>query len=51
MEILFFLVPISLLFSLCALAAFAWSVYDDQYQDLDRPAEQLIFDDIHEDIN
>lgn len=50
MEILYLLIPISILFSLCALGAFVWSVRNGQFQDLDRPAEQLIFEERYENL-
>ncbi len=45
MEILFVLIPISLVLVLVALWAFVWSVRNDQFEDLDREAWRILFDD------
>ena len=45
MEILFVLIPISLVLVLLALWAFVWSVRNDQFEDLDREAWRILFDD------
>ena len=45
MEILFILVPVSLVIVLMALLAFVWSVFSRQYDDLDKEAERILFDD------
>jgi len=39
-----FLVPISLLMGLLALAAFFWTLRSDQYDDLDGAAERVLVD-------
>lgn len=45
MEILFVLVPVSVVIMLIALAAFIWSVYSDQYDDLEMEAERILLED------
>ncbi len=45
MEILFVLVPVSLVIVMIALLAFVWSVNSKQYDDLDKEAERILFDD------
>ena len=44
MEILFILVPVSLVIVMISLAAFVWSVNNKQYDDLDKEAERILFD-------
>ncbi|MBL6691131.1 MAG: cbb3-type cytochrome oxidase assembly protein CcoS [Pseudomonadales bacterium] len=44
MEILFVLVPVSLVIVMIALWAFVWSVNSRQYEDLDKEAERILFD-------
>lgn len=44
MEILFVLVPVSLVIVMISLAAFVWSVHNRQYDDLDKEAERILFD-------
>ncbi len=50
MEILFYLVPISVVLVLIALAAFVWSVRNGQYDDLDKEAQRILFEEhpVHE---
>jgi cbb3-type cytochrome oxidase maturation protein len=45
MEILFILVPVSLVIVMISLAAFVWSVRNHQYDDLDKEAERILFED------
>jgi cbb3-type cytochrome oxidase maturation protein len=45
MEVVFVLVPISLLIVVIALWAFVWSVRGDQYDDLDKEAYRILFED------
>ena len=42
MEILFVLVPVSLVIVAIALIAFIWSVYDGQYEDLEKEAVRIL---------
>ncbi|EPJ49632.1 MAG: hypothetical protein OFPI_23860 [Osedax symbiont Rs2] len=45
MEILPFLLGISVLFFFAAIAFFFWSVNNGQYDDLESPAHKILFDD------
>ena len=45
MEILFVLIPVSLIIVMVSLAAFVWSVHNRQYEDLDKEAYRILFDD------
>ena len=45
MESLFLLVPMSLLLMAIALSIFVWSVNNRQYDDLDKEAHSILFDD------
>jgi len=54
MEIVFVLVPVSLLIVVVALWAFVWSVRNDQYDDLDKEAYRILFDEdgeIHDSLS
>jgi len=44
MEVLFILVPVSLVIVMVSLIAFVWSVNNNQYDDLDKEAERILFD-------
>lgn len=45
MEVVFVLIPISLVIIGVALWAFVWSVRNDQFEDLDKEAFSILFDD------
>ncbi|MGI9295434.1 MAG: cbb3-type cytochrome oxidase assembly protein CcoS [Pseudomonadales bacterium] len=45
MDSLFILIPIALLFTALAMAAFFWAVDNKQYDDLDAAAKSILFDD------
>lgn len=45
MEILFFLIPLSLVLLGLAIWAFFWAVKSNQFDDLDGPAYSILFDD------
>jgi len=45
MDVLFFLLPISVLILLIAILCFFWAIRSDQYSDLDRPAKDILLDD------
>ncbi len=45
MEVVFILVPVSLLILAVAIAIFFWAVKSDQFEDLEGPAHQILFDD------
>ena len=44
MEILFVLIPVSLVIVMISLVAFVWSVHNRQYDDLDKEAHRILFD-------
>lgn len=44
MNVLVFLVPVSLLLGAIGLAAFIWTVRHAQYEDLDGDAARILFD-------
>jgi len=44
MEIIFILLPLSLLIAAVFLAAFGWSVRSGQFEDLDTPAARILPD-------
>lgn len=45
MDVIYLLIPISLLFIILAIAAFLWAVNNGQYDDLEKPAHDILFDD------
>lgn len=45
MEVVFILVPVSLLILAVAIVIFFWAVKSDQFEDLEGPAHQILFDD------
>ena len=45
MAALYFILPLALLVSAGAVAAFAWSVRTGQLDDLDTPARRILLDD------
>jgi len=45
MEILFILIPVSIILIALAIGIFGWAVKDGQYDDLDGPAHSILFDD------
>ena len=46
LDSLIILIPIALLFTGLAIAALVWAVKSGQYEDLDRAAQDILFDDI-----
>ena len=48
MEAIFILVPVSVLIVLGALATFIWSVNHHQFDDLDKEASRILFEDQNE---
>ena len=50
MEILFVLIPVSIIIVMVSLVAFVWSVYNRQYEDLDKEAERILFEDTEEEV-
>ncbi len=45
MTVLYLLVPLALIFSVLAIAAFAWAVRRGQFDDLVTPAVRMLHDD------
>ena len=45
MNIIFVLIPLSLLLLAIAVAVFFWAINNKQYDDLDSPAHKIVFDD------
>jgi cbb3-type cytochrome oxidase maturation protein len=45
MAALFVLIPLALLLLAAAVAAFVWAVDHDQFEDLEREGERVLFDD------
>jgi len=45
MDILLLLIPVSLLLLLVGGALFWWTVHSGQYDDLDSPAQRILFED------
>jgi len=45
MNILYLLIPISILFLSLAVAGLIWSIKKGQYDDMDSPAHRILFDD------
>ena len=50
MAALYFILPLALLVSAGAVAAFAWSVRTGQLDDLDTPARRILLDDDRPDL-
>ena len=44
MNALFFLIPLTFFILLIAIGLFVWAVSRDQFQDLERHAEEILFD-------
>ena len=44
MDSLLILIPIALLFTIAAISAYLWAVNTGQYDDLDRAASDILFD-------
>ncbi|MBW2274923.1 MAG: cbb3-type cytochrome oxidase assembly protein CcoS [Deltaproteobacteria bacterium] len=45
MSIVFFLIPLGLVLVAIAVWAFLWAVNHDQFEDLDKAAHSILFDD------
>ncbi len=45
MEILYILVPLSIILVALAIAIFGWAVKSGQYDDLEGPAHSILYDD------
>lgn len=48
MEVLFFLIPLSLILAGVGLCACVWAIRSGQFDDVDSPAQRLVFDDLQE---
>lgn len=48
MSSLYILIPVAMIFSAAAIAALMWALNNNQYDDLDKEASRILFDD---DIN
>ena len=46
MDILIYLIPITILISILGLIAFIWSLKNKQYDDLEGSANRILFDDM-----
>jgi cbb3-type cytochrome oxidase maturation protein len=46
MEIIFLLIPLSLVLLVVAVVGFFWAVKNKQYQDMDSPALDILDDDV-----
>ncbi|MEE2731641.1 MAG: cbb3-type cytochrome oxidase assembly protein CcoS [Pseudomonadota bacterium] len=44
MDIIFLLIPLALVLLVVAVAAFFWAVRSDQFDDLDREASRILFE-------
>ena len=49
MEIIYFLLPASLLLAFVAILAFVWSVKNDQFEDLETPPRRILLDEEEDD--
>ena len=45
MDIIYLLVPLSVMFLGCAIWALLWAIKSDQFEDLEGPASRIIMDD------
>nr|WP_256489346.1 cbb3-type cytochrome oxidase assembly protein CcoS [Pleionea sp. CnH1-48] len=45
MEVIYWLIPVAIIFLSVAIAAFVWAVKNDQYSDLESPAYRILLDD------
>lgn len=46
MNIIYFLIPLSVLFLLVSILFFFWAVNNDQYDNFDSPSYHILLDDI-----
>lgn len=44
MDIIYLLIPLALVLLVAAVAAFFWAVRNDQFDDLDREASRILFE-------
>jgi cbb3-type cytochrome oxidase maturation protein len=45
LDVLYLLIPASVLLALVALALFIWAIHSGQFDDLETPAIRILFDD------
>mgnify|MGYP005616776981 FL=1 len=45
MDVVYLLVPLSVLFLICAIWALLWAIRSEQFDDLEGPASRIIMDD------
>lgn len=45
MDSLYILIPVAMIFTLIAILAYLWAVNSGQYEDLEKEASQILFDD------
>ncbi|HET8731578.1 MAG TPA: cbb3-type cytochrome oxidase assembly protein CcoS [Moraxellaceae bacterium] len=48
MEIIYFLIPVSLLFLVVAVWIFFWAVKSEQFDDMEGPAHRIVMEDREE---
>ncbi len=46
MDILFLLVPLSVLLALAVMGVLAWAVWSGQFEDMEREGERILQDDV-----
>lgn len=46
MEILFLLIPLSVLIALAVMGVLAWAVWSGQFEDMEREGERILHDDV-----
>lgn len=51
MDVIYILIPLSVLFLLIAILFFFWAVNNDQYENFDSSSYHIIFDDIKKNKN
>lgn len=44
MDVIYFLIPLALLLLISAIGAFLWAARSGQFEDLDREAHRILFD-------
>lgn len=49
MEIILFLIPISLVILILVITIFCWAIKDGQYDDIDKHAKAILLDDMNND--
>jgi cbb3-type cytochrome oxidase maturation protein len=50
MDILFLLVPLSVLLALAVIALLAWAVWSGQFEDMDKEGQRILQDDGQQDL-